>query len=695
MTIINSMIKKLIIIFNLILQRIENLTCQPWSSISKGLLDFSQSLKILILLLSTFIFFVSTAQAQEFLKINNINFDNSDSIIFLGTSGLSNTTPLSIEKGKLSNPDRIYFDIQNAAITKRNINFEFKNSVLTQLKLAQFSTNPPVVRIVISYSNSINPDQIKILKHNNNLIIKLKNNTPVQDYLTQIYREIKESPFDYYERTSVSEEALPNTNTTTTTIPRPTTIQKPAISPNNQMFNQIQQAFDEKSEQLTSGVTKNTPKIAQNANQPVRKNLPLRESKLKSRYYVERINIKSGNVLISGIGIVNIEKPIYLSEPSRVIFDLPNTVVNEELRGKEFKISETESIKIGQFEPNKARAVIVTPTPEKYRPIYAFDLQNILIAHDDRMSGIKLFNSTSDITSFSMKSLSDTTDYFIIDFTSPIVQSIKRDNSKIELNLYNAAGYDCEEFKNVIRNTKLSTSRVDRLPYQGVRITIPIKKNTMVDCYENLTATQLKLTITTPKTEVAKCPKPPVTSQTLSGRIIFIDPGHGGADTGALKAGIAEKDVNIAIAKKVAAILTMKGAHVEMTRWSDSTVSLQERVEFSNSKRTDIFVSIHINSSVRPEVHGIETHYYTNSGFEVAKIIHRSIMSKVAGIDRGLFKSRFYVINHTEAPSVLLELGFLSNDKERNALLTEERKQKSAEAIADGIINYLNTQEKR
>lgn len=654
--------------------------------------------KLLITFLSIFILFINTAKAQEVLKINNINFDNSDAIIFLGTSGLSNSTPLSIEKGKLSNPDRIYFDIQNAIVTKHNNCFEFKNSILTQLKLAQFSISPPVVRIVISYDNSVNPEQIKILKHNNNLIIKLKNTTPTQDYLTQVYREFKESPYDYYEKTSVTEETPPVQ--TPIPAPRPTAVQKTAIHPKNDIYNQVQQAFSETTDQITPQIAKTPAKAAVKTEQPVRKNPPLKESKLKSRYYIERIDIRKGNVLLSGVGVVNIEKLIYLSEPSRVIFDMPNTIVDQELRGKEFKISETESIKIGQFEPNKARAVITTPTPEKYRPIYAFDLQNVLIAHDDRMSGVKLFNSTSDITSFSIRALNESIDYFTIDFTSPIVQSIKRDNSKIELNLYNAAGYDCEEFKNVIRNTKLYASRVDRLPYQGVRITIPIKKETLVDCYENLNATQLKLTITTPKTEPVCTPAKPrsqvtAISQGLSGRIVFLDPGHGGSDTGALRAGIAEKDINLAIAKKVAAILTMRGAHVEMTRWSDATVSLQERVEFSNSKRTDIFVSIHINSSVRPEVHGIETHYYTDSGYEVAKVLHKSIMSKVSGIDRGLFKSRFYVINHTEAPSVLLELGFISNDKERNALLTEDRKQRSAEAIAEGIINYLNTQQKR
>lgn len=648
--------------------------------------------KLLLTFLSIFILSLNTAKAQEVLKINNINFDNSDSIIFIGTSGLSDSTPISVEKGKLSNPERIYFDIQNAVVTKRNSSFDFKNSVLTELKLAQFSNTPPVVRIVISYSNAINPEQIKILKHNNNLIIKLKNNTPIQDYLTQIYREIKESPYDFYEKASVEEEIpqpIASAPPRASASPKTVSKQNPKTKQKSEVFKEIQQAFNETTDNMIPDVTPSNVKIQSQNEQPVRKNPPLKESKLKSRYYLEKVCIKQGNILISGVGIVNIEKPIYLSEPSRVVFDMPNTVVDPDLRGKEFKINEVESIKIGQFESNKARAVLTTNTPEKYRPIYAFDLQNLLIAHDDRMTGIKLFNSTSDITSFSVRQLNETTDYFTIDFSGPIVQSIKRDDCKIELNLYNAAGYDCEEFKNAIRNTKLYASRVDRLPYQGVRITIPIKKTSMVDCYENLNGTQLKLTINTPKEERV-CPRPVVPPQVQSGKIVVIDPGHGGADTGALKAGIAEKDINLAIAKKVAAILVMKGVHVEMTRWTDSTVSLQERVEFSNSKRTDVFVSIHINSSVRPEVHGLETHYYTDPGYEVAKIIHKSIISKIDEVDRGLFKSRFYVINHTGAPSVLVELGFLSNDNERNSLLTEERKQKSAEAIAEGIINYLN-----
>ena len=68
----------------------------------------------------------------------------------------------------------------------------------------------------------------------------------------------------------------------------------------------------------------------------------------------------------------------------------------------------------------------------------------------------------------------------------------------------------------------------------------------------------------------------------------------------------------------------------------------------------------------------------------------KELMENVSATDRGLFKSKFYVINHTEAPAVLLELGFISNEHERNALNSQKRQMASAKAIADGIVKYLS-----
>ena len=148
--------------------------------------------------------------------------------------------------------------------------------------------------------------------------------------------------------------------------------------------------------------------------------------------------------------------------------------------------------------------------------------------------------------------------------------------------------------------------------------------------------------------------------------------------------------MTLEISQRVRDILKSRGLKkVLLTRDTDKTLSLADRVEFANSRNADIYVSIHINASVKTEINGIETHYYTQNGYNVAKIMHKELMQNVDAEDRGLFKSKFYVINHTEAPAVLLELGFISNDQERNALTSTKRQEDSANAIAEGIINYL------
>ena len=126
-----------------------------------------------------------------------------------------------------------------------------------------------------------------------------------------------------------------------------------------------------------------------------------------------------------------------------------------------------------------------------------------------------------------------------------------------------------------------------------------------------------------------------------------------------------------------------------MTRDTDETVSLQERVEISENISPDIFVSIHVNSSNSESPNGLETHYYKANSLRLAKTVHASLLNHINANNRGLFKSKFYVINHTTAPAILVEIGFLSNPSERAQLVTESRKQATAKAIAEGINDYF------
>ena len=147
------------------------------------------------------------------------------------------------------------------------------------------------------------------------------------------------------------------------------------------------------------------------------------------------------------------------------------------------------------------------------------------------------------------------------------------------------------------------------------------------------------------------------------------------------------------ITQKVASILKSKGYKVALTRSDDTYVSLQDRVTFSEKETPEIFVSIHVNSAVAVEPKGIETHYYHDYSKELARVVQNHLIKNIDTKDRGLLKSKFYVINHTTVPAILVETGFISNEEERNELVTEARKQKTAKAIAEGIIEYIKSEQ--
>ena len=170
----------------------------------------------------------------------------------------------------------------------------------------------------------------------------------------------------------------------------------------------------------------------------------------------------------------------------------------------------------------------------------------------------------------------------------------------------------------------------------------------------------------------------------------MLDAGHGGTDYGAIREGVNEKDITLDIVQRVDAILRAKGYKVSLVRNNDTFVSLEDRVSFAEAQEPEIFVSVHVNSAVSNDPCGIETHWYHDYSKGLAEVIHEHMIKQIpSSKDRGLFKSKFYVINHTTVPAVLCEIGFLSNPEERNELVTDSRKQRTAKAIAEGIMEYL------
>lgn len=599
---------------------------------------------LIILLISIF---TNYTFAQDIYKINGANFDTSNSMIVLNIPDESTQPVLNeIKIIRMENPSRAYFDIPDSILTIPRQNWKFNTKGVTEVKINQFSTNPNVVRVVIYYDDGFNPANLKFLRIQNNIIIKLKDPCWEDEYFHRTYRDEHSSASDFYEYL---------------TVEVPDEVQKESVT------NQIEQAFNVSTQQ--------TPKM----DTP---NLIKKDLKLNTKYYISQITPKPNGVLLSGFGSVTIEKPMILQNPVRIVYDIPNTLVNPEIRNTQYQLNETDTVKIGQFEVNKARIVITTPDVTKYIPVYSTDNQSLLIANLDKLDHKSLFNNTSDIISYNTEKISSQTSSMVLSFNHPIVHGIDRTNARLIVYLYNVARYNEDTFTDTYKNTYFSQSNITLLPGIGMKLTIPTEPDTFINTYLGADSKTLKIQVTTPKRT-----KPP--AQTSDGKKIVLDPGHGGSDVGAIREDITEKSITLDVSNRVRDILEKKGYKVEMTRDTDKTVSLQERVAFSEEKQPDIFISIHVNSSEKPEITGIETHYYRQESMSLAQTVHAALASNIKSKNRGLFKSKFYVINHTTAPAILVEIGFISNSGERAELVSEKRKQATANAIAEGVENYF------
>ena len=137
---------------------------------------------------------------------------------------------------------------------------------------------------------------------------------------------------------------------------------------------------------------------------------------------------------------------------------------------------------------------------------------------------------------------------------------------------------------------------------------------------------------------------------------IYIDPGHGGNDPGAIgPTGLKEKDVNLDIAVNVGKILSQHGIDAILTRRGDSKVELADRVKMANDNNADCFISIHINSASNSTATGTETFAFPNSvlGTKLAEAVQKALVNEINLADRGVKHKNFYVLKNTKMPDCL------------------------------------------
>ncbi len=211
-----------------------------------------------------------------------------------------------------------------------------------------------------------------------------------------------------------------------------------------------------------------------------------------------------------------------------------------------------------------------------------------------------------------------------------------------------------------------------------------------------------------------------LSSSTPGLKVIALDPGHGGRDTGKVNAGqkVLEKEATLDTARRLKLLLEAQGFTVVLTRSDDRFVELAERPEIATREHADLFISLHFNAveAEANRVTGVEVYTMTpqfqlsadrrlddqvpvfNPGNEMdpwntilGYHLHRELLSSLKVPDRGLKRGRYAVLRLARCPAVLIEAGFLSHDGEARRIATPYYRQEIAAAIAAGVRSYATT----
>lgn len=189
----------------------------------------------------------------------------------------------------------------------------------------------------------------------------------------------------------------------------------------------------------------------------------------------------------------------------------------------------------------------------------------------------------------------------------------------------------------------------------------------------------------------------------LLGKVIYLDPGHGGKDPGTIYKNIYEKDINLDLCLKLEKILEKYGAIVYLTRYGDYDLSnpkilerkksdLNNRAKIINDSTADMYISIHLNSIASKLWSGAQVFYddVNNKNYELAKLMQNRL-AKDLKTKRQVKEIKTMLMNRKiKIPGILIEAGFLSNSNDRYLLQQEEYQYKVVNSISEAIIDYFN-----
>ena len=182
---------------------------------------------------------------------------------------------------------------------------------------------------------------------------------------------------------------------------------------------------------------------------------------------------------------------------------------------------------------------------------------------------------------------------------------------------------------------------------------------------------------------------------------IWLDPGHGGKDSGAADRGLFEKILTLTLVNKIVnGLEKYEGVQLGFSRLTDKYVSLDERTSAANKWGADFFLSVHINSAASSSARGFESFIYErlSDSSKTAKlqgVIHNEIVKKTHWVDRGKKKANFHVLRESAMPALLTENGFINNVTDSNLLRKDDYLQKVADGHVQGLAAAFNLKLKK
>jgi N-acetylmuramoyl-L-alanine amidase len=383
-----------------------------------------------------------------------------------------------------------------------------------------------------------------------------------------------------------------------------------------------------------------------------------------------------------------------MTEPERIVIDIKGIDLTSMLKTINVNSPYIEKIRYAHFDNNTARVVIDLKNPAGYsdsfspQNSYTYEIKNgkLYVNVGKRLFG-KFFYSnmgdriyllmvgeylTSSEYSLAANSLYTSSYNAVSGLYTISYDSIYSYNGRMNIN---DASVDYIEISTVAGRATMKIQFKDK-SLVPLPITRYMKSGSSV-CYWHSTITFLK-----PKQAGEK--------------VIVLDPGHGGADPGAVANGVEEKDLNLDIAKRLKELFKGSGVRVYLTRCDDSFVGLGERTAAANILKADLFLAIH-NNAYYSSSNGTETFYYTYSegssgiaGPEFAGIIQKHLVADLGLYNRGVFaNSYFSVLKNSDMTSALAEIGFVTNLNDVAKLKDPAFRQKAAIALYKAINESL------